>query len=151
MILFMISARDRTCGAQKGNQKMTNSSRLGPAERAVYELVERGAIDAAHAALYRRPLIALHKHGLVKRLESGAYEAIRASTERAAHAETMPAPPPPSSTPEVEPMATLVVRVPAHIIATLDEIGPSRSKAARAVLTRALGSGLRKAAGGVRS
>jgi hypothetical protein len=136
---------------------MTQSNRIGVGERAVYALVERGEIDAAHAALYRRPLLLLARHGLVKRRDDGAYEAVRATVHPTV-APTIPAPPapvatipPPSSTPEVEAMATLVVRVPQHIIETLDSIGPSRSKAARAVLQRALGSGLRKAVGDARA
>lgn len=130
-------------------------SEITVTDRAVYELVDRGAIDAAHAGLYRRSLLRLANRGLIRRLESGAYASVRAETDtRPAHAPTIPAPPPPtvappSSAPEAEPMATLVVRVPQHIIDTLDAIGPSRSKAARAVIARALGSGMRKA-GGVR-
>jgi len=125
----------------------TKTDRLGPAERAVYELAERGAIGAAHAALYRRPLAALARAGLVRRLDSGAYEAIRAPSD------TRPPPPasePPQApsvppAPRVEPMQTLVVRVPVELLEVLDALGPNRSEAARAVLRRALGSGVRKA------
>lgn len=132
-------------------------SEITVTDRAVYELVERGAIDAAHAGLYRRSLLRLANRGLVRRLETGAYQAIRAATDTRpplanAHVPTIPAPPPPSApAPESEAMVTLVCRVPQHILDTLDSIGPSRSKAARAVLDRALGSGMRKAVGGVRS
>ncbi len=147
---------------------MNSSPRLGPAERAVYELVERGAIDASHAALYRRPLLALAKHGLVKRLETGTYQAVRASSDSQAPAHPdatiqlghdlihsrrpgRESEPPSVAPPEAEPMVTLVARVPKSTIDMLDSIGPSRSKATRAVLARALGSGMRKAVGNVRA
>lgn len=110
------------------------SDRLGPAERAVYELVERGAIDAAHAGLYRRPLLALARAGLVRREDDGAYTAIQAKTDKRASTPPPAAPPPPAS----EPMQTLVVRVPAAMLEALDAIGPTRSEAARVVLARAL-------------
>lgn len=121
-------------------------------DRAVYELVERGAIDAAHAGLYRRNLLALARHGLVRRLDNGSYAAIRAATdtrppEAPAPVTTVSSVPPP---PEVEALVTLVVRVPQEVIDMLDAIGPSRSKAARAIFARTLGSGMRKASGDVR-
>ncbi len=130
----------------------TKTDRLGPAERAVYELAERGAIGAAHAALYRRPLSALARAGLVRRLDSGAYEAIRAPSDtRPPPASEPPArtsTPPPPALPRPEPMQTLVVRVPTELLEVLDSIGPNRSEAARAVLKRALGSGVRKTRAG---
>jgi hypothetical protein len=130
----------------------SKTERLGPAERAVYDLVERGAIDASHAGLYRRPLAALARVGLVRRLDSGAYQAIRAAsdTRPPPASETPPArapSEPPASTRE-PPMQTLVVRVPVELLEVLDTLGPNRSEAARAVLRRALGSGVRKVRAG---
>jgi hypothetical protein len=125
------------------------SDRLGPAERAVYELVERGAIDAAHAGLYRRPLLALARAGLVRRDDDGAYTAVQAKGDKRASTPPPAAPvsvPPP---PEAPPMQTLVVRVPVAMLEALDAMGPTRSEAARLVLARALAarSGQRMRAG----
>jgi hypothetical protein len=50
-------------------------------ERAVYELVEAGSIDGAHASLYRRELAALRRAGLVERAEDGRYFITRSSTK----------------------------------------------------------------------
>jgi len=115
---------------------MNNSKSLGPAARAVYELVDSGAIGAAHAALYRRPLAELANAGLVRRLDDGAYVAIRAAGDKrpSVAPARASAPPPPKATP----LETLVVRVPPEWLAALDAIGPNRSEAARAIIGKAL-------------
>jgi len=131
---------------------MTTKS-LGPAERAVYELAEHGALDAAHAALYRRPISALARMGLLTRTEDGGYEAVRAATDKrptlAPTSARRTSEPPPPSTPKPEPLETLVVRVPPAWLEALEAQGPNKSEAARQILGRALAakSGSRRAAG----
>ena len=121
-------------------------------ERVVYDLAEAGALDAAHAILYPRPIGRLARAGLLRRREDGSYEAVRAKTDtrppRASVAPPAPASVPPPAPVDVDPMAPLVVRVPQSWIDTLDAMGPDRSQALRRVLGRALaavsGSRLRK-------
>jgi hypothetical protein len=110
---------------------MNNSRDLTPADRAVYHLAERGGLDAAHAALYRRQLSNLARHGLVTRMPDGAYLVVPSRTH-------MPSEPPPA--PSEPPMATLVVRVPQAWLDELDAHGPTRSEALRAVLGPAVKS-----------
>ena len=50
-------------------------NRLGPADRAVYHLVEAGKVDAAHAPLYRPQLSRLRRAGLIQKAEDGGYAA----------------------------------------------------------------------------
>ncbi len=140
--------------------KRTTMSEL---ERAVYDLAEAGALDAAHAVLYPRPIGKLVRAGLIERTEVMAedgrpvtvFRAVRAPTDTrpprsltpasvapVAIARTIPAPPPPVSTPAPDPMGTLVCRVPQAWIDTLDAMGfESRSEAARIMLGKALASG----------
>jgi hypothetical protein len=106
---------------------------LGTADRLVYEKVEKGEIDAAHAALYRREIRNLAAHGLIERRESdGAYVAIRAKGAKTAPAE-----------PERAPMGTLVVRVPTEWLDLLKEKGGGGlgavTNATRAIVSKALG------------
>jgi hypothetical protein len=119
-------------------------------ERAVYDLADAGALDAAHAPLYARAIGRLAARGLITRDEHGVYRAVRAATDtRPPRAATVP-PPKPSEPPteESEPVGILVVRVPQSWLDVLDARGPSRSAATRAILGRALaaGSGQRKRA-----
>ncbi len=107
---------------------------LGPVDRAVYALAERG-ISAAQAPLYQRQLSALSRAGLVRKQPDGSY----------VHAET-PVGTGPAPALE-EPMAVLVVRIPAADLRALDEQGPNRSDAARAVIARGLGRGRARRAG----
>jgi hypothetical protein len=124
-------------------------------ERAVYELAEVGALDAAHAVLYARPIGKLARAGLLTKTLEGVYEAVRAATDTrppratiaprpvsmAPAAKTEPAPPP-------APMETIVAKVPAEWVPVLDAMGPSRSEAIRRLLGKALmsasGARLRK-------
>lgn len=108
----------------------SKSRDLGPAERAVYHLVEAGGVGPTHAALYRRQLGALARVGLVTRADDGAYRVVPASVP----------PPAPEAPGQSRPWATLVVRVPQAWIDVLDDKGPSRSEALRAVLGKALAS-----------
>jgi hypothetical protein len=126
---------------------MTNTKTLGMAARAVYELVDAGAIGPQHAALYRRPLAELMAAGCVRRLESGAYESVRAATDKRPSSAPPARSTQPPPEPKPEPLETLVVRVPPAWHAALEAIGPSKSEAARAILGRALarGSGTRTA------
>lgn len=123
-------------------------------ERVVYDLAEAGALDAAHAVLYPRPIGKLARAGLLHRREDGSYEAIRAqsdtrppprASERPPAVLATPTPKAPPA-PKPDPMGTLVVRVPAEWLDVLDAMGPDRSQALRAVLGRALAakSGERK-------
>jgi hypothetical protein len=126
-------------------------------ERVVYDLAEAGALDAAHAVLYPRPIGRLVRAGLLVRDEHGGYRAVRAATDtRPPPARVTPPPfeqarlgpvgvparapstPPPA--PREAPLVTLVVRVPQEWVDTLDGMGPDRSTAARALLRRALSS-----------
>lgn len=99
---------------------------LGPAESAVYELVARGGVTTAHAALYRAQLDALEAAGLVKQTAKG-YEA---------QGQALPPPKP-------VPMTTLVLRVPEAVLDALDakiaHPGETRSDVARAILMKGLG------------
>jgi len=120
----------------------TRRNDLGPADRAVYDLVSRGGVDASHAALYRRQLGALARAGLVARNADGSYAAVPSQPVTLM-------PPAPPAAPAAPPMVTLVCRVPAEVVASLDATaaasGRTRSDAARDALARGLGSGLRKA------
>lgn len=127
-------------------------------ERAVYDLAEAGALDAAHAVLYPRPIGKLARAGLLERVEVDGvlvYRAVRAPTDtRPARTTIAPptvtqAPPAPPPAPAPDPMGTLVCRVPQAWIDTLDAMGfESRSEAARIMLGKALanasGARLRK-------
>lgn len=113
---------------------------LTRADRAVYALIERGGIDAAHAALYRREITKLGKARLVQKGADGVYTVIASKSPSTAP----PAPIPSAKT------AALVVRVPQEWIDLLDARGPTRSLAAREFLGDALaraanaGSGTRE-------
>jgi hypothetical protein len=93
---------------------------LNDAERAVFELVVAGAISEAHGALYPKQLAALTEKGLIKRAKG------RYVTVEGAQAPERP-----------EPMVTLVVRIPAELMARIDSTGrPNRSEAAREALEK---------------
>lgn len=108
--------------------------------RAVYELVERGAVDAPHAALYRRELLLLSVHGLVAKRPDGAYVALRAAGDTRPASEP---PPGPVEAPRTEPMVTITARVSAAVVAALERLAAdTRSDAIRVLLERAVGAGL---------
>ncbi len=153
-------------------------NRLGPADRAVYHLVEAGAMNAALVPLYRLQLSRLRRAGLVQRTDDGGYSALMVKGEtapattpppseppsaawhdlpeygptasqepdRAPHMRPRSAPPPAApwavhaapARPRRVPMAKIVALVPAKLLAKLDERGPTRSEALRAVLQAAL-------------
>lgn len=104
----------------------------------MYDLVERGGLDVTHAALYRRPLGALKRAGLIA-LEGRQYVPLH-PTARATVAPSSPPPAPRASVraPAPEPMITVVAKVPRHIVDELDSIGPNRSEAIRTALDVAL-------------
>ena len=101
-------------------------------ERAVYDMAEAGILDAVRARLYTRPIGKLERAGLLAPRKGGGWEAVKTGTM-----------PPPA----VDPLVSLVTRVPQSWVDTLDAMGPNRSEAARTVLGKGLaaGSGLRKA------
>jgi hypothetical protein len=133
---------------------------IGTEERAVYELVEAGRVDATRSGLYRSALRRLEAHGLVLRradggwglreaspLETDAPPPPRHSTMRPASpvaAVTPSAPPPPRE----PPMVTLVVRVPQAMLDAIDASGETRSDGVRTLIARGLsaGSGARRRA-----
>jgi hypothetical protein len=125
---------------------------LSTADRAVYDLVTRGGVDASHAALYRRQLGALARAGLVRRTDEGAFVASSAQPVTiAAPGGNAPAngihPPAPPAEP---PMVTVTCRVPAEVAQAIEELanstpGTARADIIRAALARGLGSGVRKA------
>lgn len=126
---------------------MTNQ--MSEYDRAVYDLVDVGAVGPAQAPLYRRALGKLHARGLITKTESGEWRTVRAPTDRRGPASIAPpaaATPAPPQEPEREPHGVLVVRVPQSWLDTLDSRGESRSAVVRAILGRALaaGSGTRK-------
>lgn len=109
--------------------------------RAVYELVERGAIDAPHAALYRRELILLRVHGLVEKRADGAYVAVRAPGD--SRPKTDPPPGPEPVVVKTEPMVTITARVSSAVVAALERLhAETRSDAIRVLLERAVDAGL---------
>jgi hypothetical protein len=108
-----------------------------PEHRAVYHLVSSGQMHPHVVPLYRRQLSHLADAGVIKRTPEGAYEIIPGD------ALTPSSPPPPPA----EEMVTVSVRVPVAVAQALEAMGPTRSEAARAILGRALGSGVRKAVG----
>lgn len=55
----------------------TSPRPLPAAARAVYALLERGGLDAAHALLYSRELRALQRAGLARVGPDGSYTAVR--------------------------------------------------------------------------
>jgi hypothetical protein len=114
---------------------MITRNTMSDLERAIYDLAEAGLLDATRARLYTRPVGKLLRAvpPLLRPKAGGGYEAVRTDTM---------APPAP------EEMVTVSVRVPAHVAAALEGMGPTKSEAARAILGRALGSGtMRKAVG----
>lgn len=116
--------------------------------RAVYELVERGAIDAPHAALYRRELMLLRVHGLVDKRADGAYVAVRAPGDTRPKSE--PPPGPVVETPKTEPMVTITARVSSAVVAALERLhADTRSDAIRVLLERAVDAGLADAPVGI--
>ncbi len=106
---------------------------LGPADRAVYALIERGGIDAAHAALYRRQLSGLARAGLITRDEQGGYHAV---PSKGSTPGSIPAPP----VRREPPMGTLICRVPQAVLQAIDSLGPTRSDGARELLARGIAS-----------
>lgn len=106
---------------------MSNSARkLGPADRAVYDLVTRGAVNTQQAALYRHQVANLVRAKMIAKGDDGVYRT------------AAPSEPPPASTARAV-MSTLVARVPQDVLDTLDSLGlPNRSEAARTVLLKAL-------------
>jgi len=101
---------------------MKTADKLGPAERAVYDLIRGKTLETpALKALYGRQVRALASAGLVKlSSESGQFELTKPAEEA----------------PAAEVMGTLTVRVPQEMLDTLDEMGPTRSDAARLILQK---------------
>lgn len=108
---------------------------IGPSDRAMYELVRQGGITTLQAPLYPQ-LRTLVAAGLVTLGADRRYAIV-----------TDPPPPPPPRPPA---MISLVVRVPGEMVAELDHaaklMGVTRSKAARALIGKALAgeSGVRR-------
>jgi hypothetical protein len=105
---------------------MTKAPKLTPEHTRVLERLEdRGALTAAHAALYPQlaDLVAL---GLADVHADGTYTPAGAA-------------PPRASRPRPEAMQTLAVRVPEAWLARLEAIGPDRSTAARTLIAQGLG------------
>jgi hypothetical protein len=106
---------------------MAKTPKLTPEHTRVLERLEdRGALTAAHAALYPQlaDLVAL---GLAEVHADGTYTPAGA------------APPRPAPKPRPEALKTLAVRVPEAWLARLEVIGPDRSTAARALIAQGLG------------
>ena len=99
---------------------------MGDLDRPGYDLAAVGALTPARARLYPRPVGKLMRAGLLERARDGS---LRPSSH----------PPAAPDAPKVEPMATLVVRVPQAWIDTLDAQGEDRSTAAREALAKGLG------------
>lgn len=93
----------------------------GPAERAVYELIEKGVFTPAHAALYADQIDALTELGLITARPDGSYAPAHATSQT--H----------------EAMLTLVVRIPRELMTGIDAMGrPNRSEAAREAIAEGL-------------
>jgi hypothetical protein len=126
---------------------------LSTADRAVYDLVTRGGVDASHAALYRRQLGALARAGLVRRTDEGAFVASSAQPVTiAAPGGNAPANGHTPAPPAEPPMVTVTCRVPAEVAQAIEALAAgantARADIIRAALARGLGSGVRKAVRG---
>lgn len=129
------------------------SQAMSELERAVYDLVDAGAVDAKHTPLYARTIGRLVARGLVVRGPDGSVRAVRAATDtrpprmsvppipREEPAPSVPPPAPRPSEPPAERQGILVVRVPQSWLDALDARGESRSAAVRTILGRALAAG----------
>jgi len=115
------------------------------AKRAIYEMLEHGPMTAEKASLYTRVINAMIAAKLVRRREDGGVELVAPGLGAPIPRGTVP-PPPAEITPE---LVTVSVRLPADVVAALDEMGEAhRSDAVRKVLGGALGgkSGTRRRA-----
>jgi hypothetical protein len=103
---------------------MAKTPKLTPEHTRVLERLEdRGALTAAHAALYPQ-LADLVVLGLADVHADGTYTPAGAAR---------------ASRPRPEALKTLAVRVPEAWLARLEVIGPDRSTAARALIAQGLG------------
>lgn len=112
----------------KQTPKLPRATKLTDIDRAVYEIINRGGIDAVHAALYARSIPPLIRAGLIFKRPDGGYHTAQSS---------VPVPAAPRA-PKKDPMRTLVVRIPVAWFEILDSIGVDRSTALREVLGPAL-------------
>jgi hypothetical protein len=112
--------------------------KLGPAERALYLMLERGPMSPEQSALFPRELNALVASKVVRKRDDGGHELVTRSDYPRAIPRTELAIP----VPVHESMATLTARVPAEFITLLDERANAdrmtRSEALRAILGAAL-------------
>ena len=112
-------------------------SRLGIAERAVYEILRRGALNEGEASLYLRQVSALVKAGVARRREDGGVELVNAGSYAGVTPSSVPPPASASIPAPTSVMPTLTARVPQEALDYLDSLGhASRSDALRAALAK---------------
>lgn len=113
--------------------------KLGPAERAVYMMLETGTLSPERSALFIRVLRSLVAARVARRNPDGSHELVNAATPPIQNRRTEPPPPAPEPEPE---LITVSARLPAALVEALDNMGAkNRSDAVRQVLGRALGAG----------